>query len=43
MAVDPATHTVYLPTAEFNPPKPGERRPTPKPDSFMVAVVAPAK
>ena len=43
LAIDPATHTVYLPTAEFNPPQPGERRPTMKPDSFMVAVVAPQK
>ena len=40
MAIDPATHTVYLPAAEFGPAKAGERRPTPKPDSFMVAVVA---
>ncbi len=43
MAIDPATHTVYLPTAEFNPAKAGERRPTMKPDSFMIAVVAAAK
>ena len=43
MTVDPATHLVYLPAAEFAPAAPGERRPTPKPDSFMVAVVGPAK
>ena len=41
MAVDPATHTVYLPGAEFNPARPGERRPQAKPDSFMVTVVGP--
>ncbi len=40
MAVDPATHTIYLPTAEMNPLKAGERRATVKPDSFMIAVVA---
>ena len=42
MTVDPATHLVYLPAAEFAPAQPGERRPTPKPDSFMVVVVGPA-
>ncbi len=42
LAVDPSTHAVYLPGAEFDPAKPGERRPTPKPDSFMVTVVGPA-
>jgi hypothetical protein len=42
MALDPATHTVYLPTAEF-PEGGGERRPTPKPDSFTIVVVAPVK
>jgi DNA-binding beta-propeller fold protein YncE len=42
LAVDPSTHLVYLPTAEFNPPAPGERRPTMKPGTFMVAVVGPA-
>ena len=41
-AVDPGTHTLYLPTAEMNPAQPGERRPTPKPNSFMVAVVVPS-
>jgi hypothetical protein len=42
MTIDPGTHVVYLPTAQFNPIQPGERRPAPKPDSFMIAVVAPA-
>ena len=46
MAVDTATHILYLPTAEFNPAElnpqqSGQRRPTPKPDSFMIAVVKP--
>jgi DNA-binding beta-propeller fold protein YncE len=41
LAVDSATHTIYLPTAEFPPAQPGERRPTPKPDSFMIVVLAP--
>jgi len=39
MGLDPTTHTLYLPTAEFEPAKPGERRPTAKKDSFMVVVV----
>jgi DNA-binding beta-propeller fold protein YncE len=42
MTVDPTTHTVYLPTAEMNPLKAGERRATMKPDSFMVVVVSTA-
>ena len=41
MAVDPSTHMLYLPTAEFGPAQAGERRPAPKPDTFMIAVVAP--
>ena len=41
MAVDPSTHMLYLPTAEFGPAQPGERRPAPKPDTFMIVVVAP--
>jgi hypothetical protein len=40
MCVDPKTHAVYLPTAEFEPAKPGERRPAAKKDSFMVVVVS---
>lgn len=39
MGVDPTTHTVYLPTAELEPPAPGARRPTPKPDTFMIVEV----
>jgi DNA-binding beta-propeller fold protein YncE len=41
MDVDPTTHTLYLPTAEFGPPVEGERRPQPKPGSFMVVVISP--
>ena len=41
MALDPATHTVYLPTAEFA--EGGGRRAAPKPDSFSIVVVAPVK
>jgi hypothetical protein len=41
LALDPATHKIYLPTAEFEsgPPTPG-KRPTPKPGTFMIVVVS---
>lgn len=39
MTVDPSTHTIYLPTAELEPAKPGTR-PRPKPGSFMIVVVS---
>jgi len=39
MGVDQATHTLYLPTAEMQPLAPGQRRPTPKPDTFMIVEV----
>jgi DNA-binding beta-propeller fold protein YncE len=42
MGLDPTTHTMYLPTAEFEPATAGERRPTPKPGSFMIVVVGPS-
>ena len=42
MTVDPSTHTIYLPTAELQPAKPGAR-PRPKPDSFMIVVVTQTK
>ena len=42
MGLDPATHTLYLPTAEFGPPTEGQSRPRPKPGTFMIVVVAPA-
>ena len=36
---DPTTHTIYLPTAEFEEAKAGAR-PRAKPGTFMIAVVA---
>jgi hypothetical protein len=41
MGLDPTTHTLYLPTAEFEPLLQGQTRPQPKPGSFMVVVVSP--
>ncbi len=44
MGVDPATHTIYLPTAEYEPAKPGVKgRPTTKPGTFMIVVVSRGK
>ena len=40
MGVDPTTHTVYLPTAEFLPAAQGQTRPAPKPGTFMIVVVS---
>jgi DNA-binding beta-propeller fold protein YncE len=41
MGIDPTTHKIYLPTAEFEEPKPGATgRPVPKPGTFMIVVVA---
>lgn len=41
MGLDPATHTLYLPTAEFEPTKPGATgRPAIKPNTFMIIVVS---
>ena len=45
LALDPASHTVYLVTADFDEPpatNPGGR-PTPKPGTFSLIVVAPGK
>ena len=40
MGIDPTTHTIYLPTAEFEEPKAGTTaRPAAKPDSFMIVTV----
>ena len=39
MALDPTSHTVYLPTAEFGDPVPGQRRPPAKPGTFQILVV----
>ena len=41
MGVDTSAHKVYLPTAEFEEPKPGATgRPVAKPDTFMIVVVS---
>ena len=40
MGIDPTTHTIYMPTAEFGTAAAGQRRPPMKPDSFMIVVVA---
>jgi len=41
MGIDPTTHKIYLPSAEFEDPKPGATgRPIPKPGTFMFVVVA---
>jgi DNA-binding beta-propeller fold protein YncE len=37
MGVDPASHLIYLPTAEFEPKANGKSKP--KPDTFMIVVV----
>jgi hypothetical protein len=42
MGIDPTTHTLYLPTAEFGPPVEGQSRPVPKPGTFMIVVVSPS-
>jgi DNA-binding beta-propeller fold protein YncE len=39
--IDPKTRHIYLPTAEFEPPKEGERRPAMKPGTFKIVVVGP--
>jgi hypothetical protein len=39
MGIDSSTHTIYLPTAEFEPAKPGQRRPETKAGSFMIVAV----
>jgi hypothetical protein len=41
MGLDPATHTIYLPTAEFEAPQPGTAptRPKAKPGTFMIVEV----
>ncbi|MGA2096834.1 MAG: YncE family protein [Candidatus Acidiferrum sp.] len=39
MGLDLKTHTIFLPSAEFDPPAPGERRGKMKPGSFAIVVV----
>ena len=41
MALDPATHKIYLPTADFPAASEGERRPKPLPGTFKVLVFSP--
>lgn len=41
--VDPTTHLLYLPTAEFGKEMDARSRPIAKPDSFMVLVVKPPR
>ncbi len=38
MTLDPSSHKIFMPTAEFEPTTPGGR-PHPKPDTFMIVVV----
>jgi hypothetical protein len=40
MGLDLKTHTIFLPSAEFDPPAPGERRGKMKPGSFAILVVS---
>jgi hypothetical protein len=44
MGLDAASSSIYLPTAEFDVPAPGaaQKRPRPKPDTFMIVKVSPA-
>jgi DNA-binding beta-propeller fold protein YncE len=42
MDIDPTTHAVYLPTAEFGGQTDARSRPVPRPDTFMVLVVRPS-
>jgi hypothetical protein len=41
MGIDSTTHTIYLPTAEFEAATPGaaSQRPKAKPDTFMIVEV----
>jgi len=40
MGLDHKTHNIFLPTADFEPPAAGERRPRMKPGTFVILVVA---
>jgi len=42
MGINPKTHTLYLPTAEFGHQEDAKSRPIAKPDSFMILVVEPS-
>jgi len=41
MTIDPKTHALYLPAADFDAPAAGERRGKMKPDSFVVLMLVP--
>jgi DNA-binding beta-propeller fold protein YncE len=41
MTVDPASHKIFLPTAELGAPAEGQRRPSVKPNTFVILVFAP--
>ena len=43
MTLDPATHKIYLASAKFEEPAPGQRRGKMVPDSFKVLVYGPDK
>jgi YVTN family beta-propeller protein len=43
IGIDPKSHKVFLPTAEFGPPAEGQTRPSVKPGSFVILVYAPGK
>jgi hypothetical protein len=43
ITVDPTSHKVFLPTAEFGPVPEGQSRPSIKPGSFAILVYAPAR
>jgi DNA-binding beta-propeller fold protein YncE len=43
IALDPKSHRLFLPTAEFGPPAEGERRPSIKPGSFVILEYSPTK
>jgi len=42
MGIDPKTHTLYLPTAEFGQKTDAKSRPMPKTGTFMILVVGPS-
>jgi hypothetical protein len=41
MAIDPATHKIYLPAAKFEAPAPGQRRGKMVPGTFKILVFGP--
>lgn len=43
LALDPESHRIFLPTAEFGAPAAGQKRPPVKPGTFLVLVFAPTK